>query len=195
MMRQLGKLIVISAPSGCGKTTITNALLRRHPEFRFSVSATTRPKRNHEKHGEHYYFLTREEFEGAIGRNDLVEWEEIYGNLYGSLREVVERALNDGQILLFDVDVKGGLSIKLKYPSDSILIFINPPSLEELQRRLAKRNTESAEQLQKRLERVPMELEKGKEYDYAVVNDNLDKAIEEVDAIVHNELNKTISEN
>jgi guanylate kinase len=195
MTAQQGKLIVISAPSGCGKTTIANALLRRHPEFRFSVSATTRPKRNHEKHGEHYYFLTREEFGLAIERNDLVEWEEIYGNFYGSLREVVERALAEGQILLFDVDVKGGLSIKKKFPSDSILIFINPPSLEELKRRLRSRNTESEEQLRVRLERVPMELELGKEYDFAVVNDNLDRAIREVNDIVLNELKRTVSQN
>jgi guanylate kinase len=195
MTAQQGKLIVISAPSGCGKTTIANALLRRHPEFRFSVSATTRPKRKHEKHGEHYYFLTREEFGLAIERNDLVEWEEIYGNFYGSLREVVERALAEGQILLFDVDVKGGLSIKKKFPSDSILIFINPPSLEELKRRLRSRNTESEEQLRVRLERVPMELELGKEYDFAVVNDNLDRAIREVNDIVLNELKRTVSQN
>jgi guanylate kinase len=195
MTAQQGKLIVISAPSGCGKTTIANALLRRHPEFRFSVSATTRPKRQHEKHGEHYYFLTREEFELAIERNELVEWEEIYGNLYGSLREVVERALAEGQILLFDVDVKGGLSIKKKFPSDSVLIFINPPSLEELKRRLRSRNTESEEQLRVRLERVPMELELGKDYDFAVVNDNLDRAIREVDDIMLNELKKTVSQN
>jgi guanylate kinase len=195
MTAQQGKLIVISAPSGCGKTTIANALLRRHPEFRFSVSAATRPKRQHEKHGEHYYFLTREEFELAIERNELVEWEEIYGNLYGSLREVVERALAEGQILLFDVDVKGGLSIKKKFPSDSVLIFINPPSLEELKRRLRSRNTESEEQLRVRLERVPMELELGKDYDFAVVNDNLDRAIREVDDIMLNELKKTVSQN
>jgi guanylate kinase len=179
-----GKLIVISAPSGSGKTTIANALLRRHPEFMFSVSATTRAKRPNEKHGKHYYFLTKEEFKQAIEKNELVEWEEIYGNYYGTLKHVVDGALTQGKIVLFDVDVNGGLSIKKQYPEDAVLIFIKPPSLEDLKRRLQRRNTEDDVQLKHRLDRVPMELDRGLLYDYSVVNDDLNKAIDEVDEIV-----------
>jgi len=188
MIMERGKLIVISAPSGCGKTTIANALLKRYPEFTFSVSATTRPKRRNEKHGKHYFFLTNEEFEKAIENNELVEWETIYGNRYGTLKSVVDDALAQGKILMFDVDVKGGLSIKKQYPEDAVLIFIEPPGLEDLKKRLRRRNTEDEEQLNQRLERVPMELETGKLYDYSVVNDDLQKAIEEVDAIVKKEI-------
>ncbi len=179
-----GKLIVISAPSGSGKTTIANALLRRHPEFMFSVSATTRAKRPNEKHGKHYYFLTKEEFKQAIEKNELVEWEEIYGNFYGTLKHVVDEALTQGKIVLFDVDVNGGLSIKKQYPEDAVLIFIKPPSLEDLKKRLQRRNTEDDAQLKHRLDRVPMELDRGLLYDYSVVNDDLNKAIDEVDEIV-----------
>jgi guanylate kinase len=179
-----GKLIVISAPSGSGKTTIANALLRRHPQFIFSVSATTRTKRPNEKHGKHYYFLTKEEFKRAIVNNELVEWEEIYGNFYGTLKHVVDEALTQGQIVLFDVDVNGGLSIKRQYPEDAVLIFIKPPSPEALKKRLQRRNTEDDTQLKHRLGRVPMELERGLLYDYSVVNDDLNKAIDEVDEIV-----------
>lgn len=179
-----GKLIVISAPSGSGKTTIANALLRRHPEFMFSVSATTRAKRPNEKHGKHYYFLTKEEFKQAIEKNELVEWEEIYGNYYGTLKHVVDGALTQRKIVLFDVDVNGGLSIKKQYPEDAVLIFIKPPSLEDLKRRLQRRNTEDDVQLKHRLDRVPMELDRGLLYDYSVVNDDLNKAIDEVDEIV-----------
>jgi len=189
MTRERGKLIVVSAPSGCGKTTITNALLKRHPEFTFSVSATTRSKRRNEVHGRHYFFLTKEEFDRAIEKNDLVEWEEIYGNCYGTLKSVVDEALEQGKILLFDVDVNGGLSIKKQYPDDTVLIFIEPPGLEDLKNRLQRRNTEDEIQFNRRLERVPMELEKGKLYEYSVVNDDLEKAINDVDKIVQKEIN------
>lgn len=189
MKRERGKLIVISAPSGSGKTTITNALLKRHPEFKFSVSATTRPKRLNEINGTHYFFLTEDEFRQALERNDLVEWEEIYGNYYGTLKSIVDKALEDGKIILFDVDVNGGLSIKKHYPDDTVLIFIKPPSLRDLENRLKRRNTEDQVQYKRRLDRVPMELEKGKSYEYSVVNDDLEKAIDEVDAIVQKEIN------
>lgn len=189
MTQGRGKLIVISAPSGCGKTTITNSLLKRHPEFTFSVSATTRAKRPNEKHATHYFFLTEDEFRKAIENNELVEWEEIYGNYYGTLRRVVDEALEQGKILLFDVDVNGGLSIKKQYPDDSVLIFIEPPSLEVLEQRLVGRNTEDESELQRRLERVPMELEKGKFYDYSVVNDDLERAIKEIEKIIQKEIN------
>lgn len=185
-----GKLIVISAPSGCGKTTIARATLARNPGMEFSVSATTRRRRGSEVDGRDYFFLSREEFEKKIKNGDLVEWEEIYGEYYGSLRKVVEEALTKGKILLFDVDVNGGLSIKKKYPDDSLLIFIAPPSIETAMRRLRERKTESDEDLRRRFERMPMEMEKGKLYDFTVVNDRLREAIGEVDAIIQRELSE-----
>lgn len=179
-----GKLIVISAPSGCGKTTIAHEILKQHPSTEFSVSATTRKKRNGEIDGKDYYFLTKEEFDKRIRNGELVEYEEIYGNYYGTLKSVVEKALRGGRVILFDIDVNGGLTIKKKYPDDAVLIFIKPPSMEVLKQRLMNRHTEDAETVQKRLERVPMELEKGKAYDYSVVNDDLQKTVQEVEAIV-----------
>jgi guanylate kinase len=178
------KLIVISAPSGCGKTTIARAILKRHPEMLFSVSATTRAQRNGEVDGKDYYFLTKQLFEEKIKKNELVEWEIIYDNYYGTPKSEIDRSLSSGHSMMFDIDVKGALTVKSKYPKDSVLIFIAPPSLEVLANRLRSRKTESEEVLQKRLQRVSMELEKGKEFDHQVVNDNLEKAIQDVDAII-----------
>jgi len=184
-----GKLVVVSAPSGCGKTTIVQAILRNHPSFLFSISATTRPKRNGETDGKDYFFLTREEFEKKIDRSELVEWEEIYGNYYGTLRSEIERALKGGNIMLFDIDVKGALSIRRAYPEESLLIFIEPPSFEQLRDRLLGRKTEDESMLARRLERVPMELEHGRQFDHRVVNDQLESAIQEVESIVQPYLN------
>jgi guanylate kinase len=161
----IAKLIVISAPSGSGKTTIVREILKRHPETAFSVSATTRKKRDAEVHGQDYFFLTEKEFEEKIAQGELIEWERIYGDYYGSLKSQVDHALRTGTSMLFDVDVKGALSIKRKYPTDAVLIFIDPPSLESLTQRLSNRKTESAETLHRRLERVPMEMAKGAEFD------------------------------
>ncbi|CUT00338.1 guanylate kinase [Candidatus Kryptonium thompsonii] len=160
-----GKLIVVSAPSGSGKTTIAKKILEKFPFMKFSVSATTRPKRNGEVDGKDYFFLSREEFEKKIQNGELLEWEEIYGNYYGTLKSVVESALKNGDILVFDVDVNGAISIKEKFPEDSVLIFIKPPNMETLKERLKRRKTESEEQIKRRLERVPMELEKAKYFD------------------------------
>lgn len=179
-----GKLVVVSAPSGCGKTTIAQAILHNHPSFLFSVSATTRPKRNGETEGKDYFFLTQEEFEKKIDQSELVEWEEIYGNYYGTLKSEIERALNGGDIMLFDIDVKGALSIRRAYPEESLLIFIEPPSFEQLRDRLMGRKTEDEIMLGRRLERVPMELEYGRQFDHRVVNDQLEAAIQEVESIV-----------
>lgn len=178
------KLIVISAPSGCGKTTIARAILQKHPEFMFSVSATTRPKRKDEVHGKDYFFFTREEFEKNVSAGLLVEWEEIYGNYYGTLKSEIDRTLAAGSTMLFDIDVKGALSIHRQYPADTLLVFIKPPSVEILTARLKNRKTEDEETIRKRLERVPMELEAGKEFDVSIVNDDLQRAIGEVDAVI-----------
>jgi guanylate kinase len=187
-MSRRGKLIVISAPSGSGKTTIAQEILRRHPEFDFSVSATTRKRRENEQEGKDYFFVTREEFERKIKRGELAEHEIIYGDYYGSLKSVVEKALAEGRVLVFDIDVKGARTLKEKYPDDTVLIFVQPPSLGTLRERLMKRKTEDQQAIMKRFERVPMELELGKTFDHIVVNDDLEDAIREVDAIVNSTL-------
>ncbi|MGA3287129.1 MAG: guanylate kinase [Bacteroidota bacterium] len=187
-----GKLIVISAPSGCGKTTIAKAILTKYPTMLFSVSATTRPIRVGEVNGRDYFFLTRQEFEDRIGTGDLVEWEEIYGNYYGTLKSEIHRALNHGYSMMFDVDVKGALSIRRNFPNESVLFFIKPPSMEVLKKRLENRKTENPETLKRRLDRVPMELEQGPQFDFQIVNDELQKAIDEVDVIVQRNFKKSI---
>lgn len=178
-----GRLIVISAPSGAGKTSIARAILERTPHTRFSVSATTRPKRETEREGVDYFFLAKEEFLRRVEAGEFAEWEEIYGDYYGTLRSEIDRALATGERILFDVDVKGGLSIKRLYP-EALLVFIEPPSLDILRERLRNRKTEDPETLRRRLARVPMEMELGKAFDHQVVNDRLDRAIGEVEQIV-----------
>jgi len=182
-----GKLIVVSAPSGSGKTTIAHEILRRNPTLSFSVSATTRKQRAGEVDGKDYFFLTPEGFKRRVDAGDFVEWEELYGDSYGTLKSEVDRALQHGQHLLFDVDVKGGLSIKRQYP-EALLIFIEAPNMEVLKQRLVGRHTEDEEAISRRLERVPMELEMGKEFDHQVVNDELTHAIDEVQRLVYSYL-------
>jgi guanylate kinase len=178
-----GKLIVVSAPSGAGKTTIAWEIMKCNPSFVFSVSATTRPKRMGEVDGRDYHFLTKAEFTRRVERGEFVEWEEVFGNYYGTLKQEVEAALQTGRQVVFDIDVKGGLSIKRQYP-EALLIFIRPPSIDVLKERLLKRGTENGATLQERLDRVSMEMEKGKEFDHEVVNDVLSQAVDEVQRIV-----------
>jgi guanylate kinase len=179
-----GNLIVVSAPSGAGKTTIVKAILAKYPSMLFSVSATTRPRRDIEVDGKDYFFLQRADFERRIAAGELVEWEEIYGYLYGTLRAEVDKALASGKTMLFDIDVKGGLSIKRLYPHDSVIIFIKPPSIEILRDRLRNRKTEDDATFKRRMDRVAMELGMAPQFDYQVVNDKLEEAIAEVDKIV-----------
>jgi guanylate kinase len=178
------KLFVISGPSGCGKTTIAQEILHRHPAFFFSVSATTRLRRASEVDGKDYFFLTREEFEEKIRQDELAEWEQIYGDYYGSLKSEIEHAFLSATSMIFDIDVKGALSIKKKYTMDSELIFIKPPSLEHLMERLKNRKTETAETFAKRMERASMEIDLAEKFDYTIINDQLEHAINAVDEIV-----------
>lgn len=180
---------MISAPSGGGKTTIVKAILRNFSSFKFSVSATTRKKRDGEVDGRDYFFLSRVEFEHRIRAGGLIEYEEIFGNYYGTLKSEVDSALLAGQGIVFDVDVNGGLSIKRQYP-DAVLIFVQPPSIEILRQRLSARGTERQDQIAKRMARVPMELEKGVLYDYIVINDVLEQAVEEILGIVIKKLSE-----
>ena len=183
-MMKKGHLVVISAPSGAGKTTICRRLQELHPDWRFSISATTRPRREHEIDGKDYFFLTEEEFDHYTAEDEFVEWEAIYNDRYGTLKSTILAALKNGEALLLDVDVKGGVNVKKKFPEDTTAIFIEPPDLETLVSRLKKRGTENAETLQNRLARIPEEMAQKKDYDYVVVNDDLDQAVKEVETII-----------
>jgi guanylate kinase len=179
------QLIVISAPSGAGKTTITKRMLDAHPnELSFSISATTRSIRNGEKNGVDYYFLSKDEFLHKIKENELIEYEEIFGNYYGTLVSEIDRAKSLGKSLIFDIDVKGGISIRTRFPHDSLLIFIAPPSMDVLRTRLENRGTESPEVIERRLARAKMEMEMAEVYDHIVINDDLEEAIAKVESLI-----------
>ncbi|MDH3251162.1 MAG: guanylate kinase [Ignavibacteria bacterium] len=188
-----GKLIVISAPSGAGKTTIAGEILKRVPVLSFSVSATTRAQRAGEVEGRDYFFLSPDQFTRGVEGGAFVEWEELFGNRYGTPKAEIDRAMLNGEHLLFDIDVKGALAIKRQYPA-ALLIFILPPDMEVLKQRLSRRKTEDTAALQRRLDRVPMELEQRKAFDRIVVNDALDKAVDEVEQIIQHHLHHEQSE-
>ncbi len=166
-------LIVLSAPSGAGKTTVARHLLSTFPQLRFSVSATTRTMRASEEHSKDYFFLTRDAFKKAIEQNDLIEYEEIFGNYYGTMRSVVEESISRGEFLIFDVDVKGALSLRAAFPDDTLLIFVAPPNREILAERLQSRHTESDEQIELRLSRAEMEMGHQDRFDQVLVNEDL----------------------
>ncbi len=178
-------LLVLSSPSGGGKSTIARYILSKYPMMKFSVSATTRPKRAREKDGIHYHFLTKESFEDKIKNNELIEYEYIFGNYYGTLKSEVENTLKNNLIIVFDIDVQGALSIRQAYPDDSFLIFIEPPSIDTLAERLTNRKSESQEQINERLNRAKMELEKKHLFDYIIKNELLTDTFNEIDAIIN----------
>jgi len=182
-----GKLFVFSAPSGSGKSTIVKTILKEYHNLVFSVSATTRKKRGDEIDGVHYYFISEKEFVREIEADNFIEWQRFYDYYYGTLKKVVEQNLIKGNSVVLEVDVKGALQIKQTYPN-SVLIFIVPPSIEELKKRLVKRNTETEEDLIKRVERAEMELSFENQFDYAVVNNRLENAIEKVKEIMQKEI-------
>ncbi len=181
-----GKLIIFSAPSGSGKTTIVHYLLEQ-PELNlaFSVSATSRARRGKEKHGENYYFLSISEFKKHIKQGDFLEWEEVYrDNFYGTLNSEVERLWKEGKNVIFDIDVAGGLRIKKKYPDRTLAVFVKPPSVDELKIRLKKRSTESDAKINMRIAKASVELATAPQFDKIIKNYDLDQALKEAHQLV-----------
>lgn len=184
-------MLIFSAPSGAGKTTIVKYLLSVMPELEFSISATNRQPRKNEWHAKDYYFMSTEEFKNKINTEDFVEWEEVYeGTYYGTLATEVDRIWSIGKDIIFDVDVKGGLNIKKKYRNNALAIFIMPPSIEELEKRLRIRGTNNENDLRERVEKAKYEMSFMKEFDAVIVNDDLEQAKKETVALVANFLSK-----
>ena len=179
------KVIIFSAPSGSGKTTIVHQLLERYPQFEFSISATSRAPRGQEKNGVDYYFLTEEEFLNLIEKDAFVEWEAVYaGTHYGTLRSEVEKIWSKGNVIIFDVDVVGGVNLKRIFGDKARSIFIMPPSVEELERRLVGRGTDTAEVIAKRVAKAEIEIARAPEFDHIVVNDVLEQAVAQTVEII-----------
>ena len=181
------KVIIFSAPSGSGKTTIVHELLKRYPQFEFSISATSRAPRGAERDGVDYYFLTEEEFLRRIEADAFVEWEAVYaGTHYGTLRSEVDRIWSKGNVIIFDVDVVGGVNLKRIFGDKACSVFIMPPSIEELERRLIGRGTDAPEVIAKRVAKAGQEIERAPEFDHVVVTDDLQRAIADTCAIIDN---------
>lgn len=181
-----GKLIIFSAPSGSGKTTIVRHLLEQ-PDLNlaFSVSATSRPRRVKEKNGEHYYFMSISEFKNNIKNDKFLEWEEVYrDNFYGTLKSEIERLWDEGKNVIFDIDVAGGLRIKRKFPKKTLAVFVKPPSVDELKIRLKKRSTESDDKINMRIAKASVELATAPQFDKVIKNYDLDTALQEAHDLV-----------
>lgn len=186
-----GKVIIVSAPSGAGKTSIVKHVLGFLPELRFSTSATTRAKREGEVNGRDYHFLSVDDFKKGIKKDEFLEWEEVYANqFYGTLKSEIQRIWDEGKTVIFDVDVKGGLNIKKYYGDDALAIFVEPPTVQELENRLRKRGTETEESLRKRVEKAEYELSFAPQFDKVILNDNLDDARAEMLQTIRDFLDK-----
>ncbi|MFV0531469.1 MAG: guanylate kinase [Flavobacteriales bacterium] len=182
-----GKLIIFSAPSGSGKTTIVRHLLQHNSSLSFSISCTTREKRKHEINGKDYYFISLSDFEKKIQQNEFIEYEEVYkDNYYGTLKSEVERIWKEGKHVVFDMDVVGGLNIKKQFGNQALAIFIRPPSVEELQRRLENRSTETPEKMAMRIAKAEQEMALAQKFDVILINDCLEKAQKEAQKIINN---------
>lgn len=177
------RLFVISGSSGVGKGTVIKEFLAKHPEFKLSISCTTRGKREGEVHGENYFFLTKDEFKKCVENEDFLEWAEFSGNHYGTRKSFVEDCLKNGDNLILEIDTKGALNVKKIMP-EAVLIFIDPPSLEELESRLRGRHTETEEAIQKRLASIKLEMENSKHFDYKIVNDEIANAVKGLEKIM-----------
>jgi len=186
-----GKLIIFSAPSGAGKTTIVKHLLNKGFNLEFSISATSREARHTEMHGKDYYFLSGDEFLSKVNNDEFLEWEEVYkGTSYGTLKSEVERIRDKGNNVIFDVDVVGGLNIKKYYGDEALAVFVQPPSVEELRKRLKGRETETDEKIQMRIAKAEHELSFASEFDVVLINDNLEVAFAEAEKIIAEFLEK-----
>lgn len=188
-MKANGKLFVISGSSGVGKGTLLKELLYQHPDLKLSISATTRKPRPGEIDGVNYFFTKKEDFEVAVKNGEFLEWAEFNGNYYGTKEAYVRKKLDEGKNLILEIETRGALQIKEKLPN-SILIFILPPSYEELEHRLRGRNTEDEETIQNRLKEANREIECSKQYDYRVVNDDIKRALSELETIINENINK-----
>lgn len=186
MQNSKNKLFVISGSSGVGKGTVIKGFLKKNPEFGLSISYTTRAMREGEVDGVNYFFVSKEEFLQGVSNDEFLEWAEFSGNFYGTKKTFVEKSLNKGKDLILEIETQGALQIKKKMP-EAVLIFIAPPSYQDLEMRLRNRQTESEEAIQKRLDFVKMELENSKMYDYKIVNDELEDAIIELERIIQTE--------
>lgn len=175
------KIVIVTAPSGSGKTTLVKRLLATYPKLAFSISACTRQPRAGEVHGKDYYFYTEEEFKQLIAEDAFVEWEMVYtGKYYGTLKTEMERIWSNGQAPLVDIDVLGAITLQKKYPDNSISLFIQAPSIDELRNRLIKRGTETLETLEERIKKAEFELSHAPQFDHIIINDDLEKATEEL---------------
>lgn len=185
-----GKMIIFTAPSGAGKSTIVHHLLDVFPQLSFSISATTRLRRPHEEDGKDYYFVSKDQFRAWVADGAFVEWEEVYEDqFYGTLHREIERIWQSGLHIVFDIDVKGATAIKKAYPDQSLAVFVKPPSYEILVERLIRRRTENEQSLKKRLDRIKKELQYESKFDVVLLNDQLDIALKEAEKIVADFLN------
>lgn len=186
-----GKLIIFSAPSGAGKTTIVKHLLKKFPSLSFSISATTRESRGDEMHEKDYYFISKEAFLHKVAHQEFVEFEEVYnGTFYGTLRSEIQRIWNEGKHVIFDIDVEGGLRLKRKYEENALAIFVQPPSLEVLKERLTGRGTDSESKLRERFVKAEKELEYADKFDVVLKNYDLDTACAEAEKLISDFINK-----
>ncbi len=177
-----GKTLIFSAPSGSGKSTIVNHILGLHPEIEFSISATSRAPRGTEQNGKEYWFFSADEFRQLIKEDKFVEYEEVYaGSYYGTLKSEVEKIWSKGHVIIFDVDVKGGVNLKKYFGDSALSVFVQAPSVEELRRRLVKRNTDSPEAIERRVAKAAEEMTYAPKFDYVLVNDDLEKAFREAE--------------
>jgi guanylate kinase len=180
MSEQNGKMVIFSAPSGAGKSTLVHSLLPQLPELSFSISATSRSPRGQEEHGKDYYFLSSEEFQARVTKDELLEWEEVYADTYyGTLRSEVERIWSEGKVVVFDVDVVGALNLKKQFGERALALFVKAPSIEILEQRLRDRATDSEEKIQQRVAKATIEMASAPEFDKVIVNDDLNTAIAE----------------
>lgn len=179
-----GLMLVLSSPSGAGKTTLTKLLRDEEPSLTLSISVTTRPRRPSEVDGVHYFFKTADEFKDLRDRGDLLEWAEVHGNFYGSPRKEIDKALTAGNDILFDIDYQGAMQVRKTAPEDVVSIFILPPSIPELRRRLERRAEDSATVIQQRLKNAKNEIDRWRDYDYVLVNDDLQATFAKIRAIL-----------